>query len=129
MRFKNLKRSPRRNAKQIRPSKGYSLCKMISLGQNKKMGQKHAKNHSTITLQLFCAKNCSIKNQILEKRDNFENRPSCKGYRPCKDYSLCKMISLGQILKLPKICEKHSTITLELVVAKHHSKKHQILKK
>ena len=38
------------------------------------------------------------KHQIFKKCDEFENRPSCKGY------SLCKMISLGQKLKMPKSC-------------------------
>ena len=46
--------------------------------------QKHAKNHSTTTAQLFCVKNGSKKQQILKKWDKFENRPSCKGYSPCK---------------------------------------------
>ena len=40
------------------------------------------------------------KNQILAKWDNFENRPSCKGY------TLCKMVSLGQKFKWQKKCEK-----------------------
>ena len=38
------------------------------------------KTISTGTLELFCAKNHSKKHQTLEKCDNFENRPSCKGY-------------------------------------------------
>ena len=70
---------------------------------------KHAKNYSTRTVELFCAKSGSKKHQIFEKWDNFENRPPCKGYRNCIDasyvdvhgYSLCKMASLGQKLKMP----------------------------
>ena len=38
----------------------------------------------------FVQKNGSKNHQILEKWDNFENRPSSKGYSPCKGYSLCK---------------------------------------
>ena len=76
---------------------------MVSFGQNFKM-QKHAKNHSTRTLDLFCAKNSLKKHQIFEKGENFENRPSCKGYSPCK--GLCKMVSFGQKLKMPKTCQK-----------------------
>ena len=50
-----------------RPScKGYSLCKMVSLGQKLKM-PKHAKNDSTRTLELLCAKKRSKKHQIFEK--------------------------------------------------------------
>ena len=38
----------------------------------------------------------------MEKEDDFENWPSCKGYSPCKGYILCKMGSLGQKLKMRK---------------------------
>ena len=38
----------------------------------------------------------------MEKEDDFENRPSCKGYSPCKGYSLYKMGSLGEKLKMRK---------------------------
>ena len=68
--------------------------------------QKHSKNHFTRTLEVFCAKNRSEKNKKIEKWENFENRPLCKGYSPCKSYSLCKMVSLGQKLKMSKTCEK-----------------------
>ena len=51
------------------------------------------KNHATRLFELFCAKNRSKKHQILEKGDNFENQPSCKGYSPCK---VREMVSLGQ---------------------------------
>mgnify|MGYP007094275826 CR=1 FL=1 len=92
--------------------------------------QKHVKNHSTRILELFCAKTCSKKHQILEKWDKFENRPSCKGYSPCKGYSLCKMVSLGQKLKMPKTWKKnHSTRILKLFCPKNRSKKHQIFEK
>ena len=80
--------------------------------------QKHAKNHSTRTLQLFCAKNRSKKHQIFQKWDNFENRPSCKGYSPCKVYSLCKMLSFGQKLKMPKTCEKPFYKNIRIVLCK-----------
>ena len=80
--------------------------------------QKHAKNHSTRVLRLFCAKNRSKKHQIFKKWKNFENRPSCKGYSPCKDYSLCKMVSLGQKLKMPKTCEKRFYKNIWVVLCK-----------
>ena len=51
-------------------------------------------------LHSFFAKTRLKKQQIFEKRDNFENRPSCMGY------SLGKMLSLGQKLKMPKRCDK-----------------------
>ena len=73
--------------------------------------QKHAKNHSTIILELFCAK-------IFKKWDNHENEPSCKGYNPCKGYSLCKMVSLGQKLKMQKTCEKPFYNNIRVVLCK-----------
>ena len=79
--------------------KGYSLCKIVSLGQKFKI-KKHAKNDSLIMLDLFCAKNRLRKHQMFEKWDDFENWPSCKG---C---SLCKMVSLGQKLTFKKTCDK-----------------------
>ena len=60
---------------------------------------------------------------MFEKLDNFENRPSCKGY------SLCKMVSLGQKLKMPKTWEKKSCKIISLICAKNQSKKHQIFEK
>ena len=62
---------------------------------------------------MFCAKNRQKKHQIIEKYDNFENRPYYKGYSPCKGYSVCKMVGLGPKLKMSKTCEKlfHKNIT------------------
>ena len=51
-------------------------------------------------LDLFFAKNQLRKHQMFEKWDDFENRPSCKGY------SLCKIVSLGPKLKFKKTCDK-----------------------
>ena len=51
-------------------------------------------------------KNGSKKHQILEKWDNFENRPSCKGYSPCKGSSLFKIVFFGQKLQMLKTCKK-----------------------
>ena len=92
-------------AKAIAHAKSIAFGKWSVWVKNLKC-QKHAKNHSTRLLELFCAKNRSKKHQILKKWDNFKNRPSCKGYSPCKVYSLWKIVSLGQKLKMPKTCEK-----------------------
>ena len=85
-------------------------CAKWSVWVKNSNGQKRAKNDSTSTLELFCAKNRCKKHQIFEKWDHFENRPSCKGYR------LCKMVSLGQNLKWPKTFKnrfyKHVRIVL-----------------
>ena len=50
--------------------------------------QKHAKNDSTGTVELFCAKNRWKQHRIFEKWDHFQNRPFCKVYSPCKMGSL-----------------------------------------
>ena len=95
-----------------RPScKGYTLSKWSLWLKNSK-GQKRAKNDSTSTLELFCAKNRCKKHEIFEKWDHFENRPSCDGYR------LCKMVSLGQKVKRPKTCEKRLYKHVRVVLRK-----------
>ena len=73
---------------------------------------KHVKNHSTRPVEVFCEKNGSKKRQILEKWDNFENHPSCKGY------SLCKMVSLGQKSQTRKLCEKPVYKHIKFVLCK-----------
>ena len=108
--------------------KGYSLCKMVSLGQKLKMPKTCDKPfYKIIRVVLF--KKRSKKHHIFKEWDDFENRPSCKGYSPCKEYSLCKMVSLGQKLKRPKHAKNHSTRILKLFCAKNCSKKHQIFEK
>ena len=80
--------------------------------------QKHAKNDSTRTLEWFSVNNRSKKHQIFEKWEDFENRPSCKGYSPWKGYSLCKMVRLGQELKMPKTCEKRFYKNIRVALCK-----------
>ena len=80
---------------------------MVSLGQKFNKDKKHAKNPSTRTLELFCAKKAlEKKNQIFDKSDNFKKRPSSKSYSTYKGYSPSKMVSLGQKLTNAKTCEK-----------------------
>ena len=80
--------------------------------------QKDAKNDSTRTLELFCAKNRSKKHQIFRKWHDFDNPPSYKGYSPCQGYSLCKMVSLSEKLKMPKRCEKLYYKSIKVVLWK-----------
>ena len=94
-----------------------------SVWVKKSNGQKRAKNDSTSTLELFCAKNRCKKHQIFEKWDHFENRPSWKGYR------FCKMVSLGQKFKWPKTCEKIFYKHVRVVLWKNRCIKHQIFEK
>ena len=98
--------------------------------------KKHVKIHSTNHLQLFhfaskikIPKNmsksilqifysCSVqkpapkKNQIFEKWEHFENRPSCKGYSPCK------ILTLPQKLKFQKTCQNPFYKSFTVVLCK-----------
>ena len=86
-------------------------------------GKKRAKNDSTRTLDLFCAKNGLKKHQIFEKWDHFEIQPSCKGYR------LCKMAVWVKNSNGQKRVKKYSTSTLELFCGENRCIKHQIFEK
>ena len=106
-----------------RPScKGYSLCKIVSLGQKVKF-KKHAKNDFLIMLELFCAKNRLREHKILGNWDDFENRPSRKGY------FLCKTVSLGQKLKFKKTCEKRFFNHVSVVLCKKQLERTQNTRK
>ena len=94
-------------AKTLAHAKAIVLMQNGQLKVKIKKCQKHEKNPSTVTLQLFCAKNRSKKHQILEKWDRVLKIGHLeKGLRLCKAYSLCEMVRLGQKLKMPKTCEK-----------------------
>ena len=54
-------------AKAIAHAKAIAFAKWSNWVKNYKC-QKHAKNHSTRSAELFCAKNASKKHQILEKK-------------------------------------------------------------
>ena len=103
--------------KAIAHAKAIAFAKWSLWVKNLKC-QKHEKNDSTRSLELFCAKNRSEKHQIFESSDHFENRPSCKGYSSCKGYGLCKMVSLGQKLKMPKTREKRFYRNIKIVLRK-----------
>ena len=118
----------RPSCKGCSPRKGYSLCKMLSLGQQLKClktCKKHIYKHTRVVL---CIKTAG-KDKIFQKWDDFENRPSCKGYSPCKGYSLCKIVTLGQKLKWPKTCTKRLYKKTRVVLWKNRWKKHLIFEK
>ena len=66
-----------------------------SLGQSLKFEKRCEKRIFNHITGFLCKKRLR-KHQIFEKWDDFEKRPSCKGY------SLWKIVSLGQKLKLKK---------------------------
>ena len=82
--------------------KGYSLCKMVSLGQKLKLPKICEKRLFKYNTVVVC-KSASKKHLIFEKWDDNENGQK---WPLCKGYGVCKVVSLGQKLKWPKICEK-----------------------
>ena len=102
---------------EIPPScKGYSPCKILTLGQKTKF-QKKFQIHSTNNVELFCAKSRSKKHQIFEKWEHFENRPSCNGYSPFK------ILTLSQKLKFQKTCQNPFYKSFRVVLCKKRLQK------
>ena len=101
----------------IAHAKAITLAKWLVWVKNLNC-EKHAKNHSTRTLNCFCAKSRPKKRHIFEKWHKVENPPSCKGYSPCKGSSLCKIVSLGEKLKMRKTCEKPFYKNIKVVLCK-----------
>ena len=98
------------NCQKWPPSKGYRLCKIVTLGQKLKMHENMLKtflqmhkNMLKTFLQhiavVLCQKNGSKKQLILEKWEHFENGQK---WPPSKGYRLCKIVTLGQKLKMHK---------------------------
>ena len=104
--FKNGKNWPRR--------KGYSLCKMVSLGQKLKMPktcEKRLYEHIRVNV---CRKPLK-KTRNIRKKEHFENG---QNWPRRKGYSLGKMVGLGQKFKTPKRCEKQLYEHIRVVVCK-----------
>ena len=106
-----------------RPScKGYSLCKMVSLGQKLKM-PKIVENQFYKNIRVVLCKKPLQKTPNIREMGSFNNWPFYKGYTPCKAYSLCKMITLGQKLKMPKVSGKRFILKIgHLAKAIAHAK-------
>ena len=103
--------------------KGYSPCKILSLGQKIKL-PKTCEKRFYKHIKLFYAKNGSKKQLIFEKWEHFENGqkwPQCKGYSPCK------ILSLDQKIKLPKTCEKRFYKHIKVVLCKKRLQKKQLI--
>ena len=96
------------------PRKGYSLCKMVSLGQKLKMLKRCGKRFYDHISVVVCNKPLQ-KTPNIRKMRAFSKWPN---WPPRKGYSLCKMVSLGQKLKMPKRCEKRCFDHFIVVVCK-----------
>ena len=82
--------------------KGYSLSKMVSLGQKINLPKTCKKRFYEHITEVLSKKRLQKTLYIREMRRfwKLEKWPQCKGY------SLWKMVSLGQKIKLPKTCKK-----------------------
>ena len=98
---------------------GYSLCKMLSLGQKLKFYKTCEKRlYKHIIVALW--KNGFKKHLIFEKAQHFENDHN---WSQCMGYSLCKMLSLGQKFKFSKTCEKRLYKHIRVVLCKKRLQK------
>ena len=101
------------------PTKRYSLCQILTLGQKLKM-QKNMLERFYDTLQMFYAKNGSKKQLIFKKWDHFEN---CQKWSPTKSYSLCKILTLRQKWKMQKNMLKRFLQHVAVVLCKKQLQK------
>ena len=98
--------------------KGYSPCKILTLGQKLKF-QKTCQNPFYKSFRVVLCKKPLQKNTKYSRNETILK----VGHHACKGYSPCKIITLAQKLKFQKTCQIHSTNHLELFCAKNRSKK------
>ena len=113
------------NCQKWPPSKGYRLCKIVTLGQKLKMHKKLLKTFLQHIAVNLCKKRLQ-KHLILEKWEHFEN---CQKWQPREGYRLCKIVTLGQKLKMHKNMLKTFLQHIAAVLCKNGSKKQLILEK
>ena len=102
------------------PSKGYRLCKIVTLGQKLKMHKNMLKTFLQHIAVVLCWKNGSKKQLILEKWEHFENGQK---WPPSKGYRLCKIVTLGQKLKMHKNMLKTFLQHIAVVLCKNRLQK------
>ena len=99
--------------------KGYSLCKVVSLGQKLKMPKTWYKTLYK-HIRLVLCKNNPKKRLIFEKCDHFEN---WQKWPQCKGYSLCRKVSFSPKLKMPKTSDKRLYKQIRIVLWKKRLQK------
>ena len=109
------KREHLENGQNWPPRKGYSLCKMVSLGQKLKMPKRCQKRFYDHIKVVVCKKPL-LKKPNIGKTTAFGKWPKLATRQ--RLYSLCKMVSLGQKLKMPKRCQKRFYDHIKVVVCK-----------
>ena len=111
------------NCQKWPPSKGYRLCKILTLGQKLKMHKNMLKTFLQHIAVVLCKKPLEKTQLIFQKWHHFQN---CQKWSSSKGYSPCKILTLGQKLKFHKNMSKiHSTTSLQnCCVQKNRSEKH-----
>ena len=92
-----------------RSCKGYSTCKILTLGQKLKF-QKICQNPFYQSFRVVLFKKPLQRHELFEKWDRFENRPCCRWY--------CKILTLGEKLKLQKPCQNPFYKSFRVVLCK-----------
>ena len=111
-----LKISLRR--KGYSPCKGFSLWKMVSLGQKVKRPKTSVKRLYKNMRVVLCKKTAWKNTKYSRFETNLNISHPSKGYSPCQCYSHCKMVSLGQKLKMRKTCEKRFYKNIRVILCK-----------
>ena len=102
----------RPSCKGYSPWKGYSLCKMVSLGQKLKM-PKTCEKWFYKNIRVVPCKKPLEKTPNIRKKTRFWKSPIWGN-----GYSLCKMVSLGQKIKMPKTDEERFYKNIRVVLWK-----------
>ena len=104
------------NGQKLPLCKGYSPCKILTLGQKIKL-PKTCKKCCYKHIQVILCKKRLQKTAHIRKMGVFWKWPQYKGYSPCK------ILSLGQKIKLPKTCEKRLYKHIQVVLCKKRLQK------
>ena len=99
--------------------KGYSFCKMISVGQKLKVPKRCEK-------RLYDHIRADVCKKLLQKHLRFEKWEHYKNGQTStwrKGYKLSKMVRLGQKLKIPRRCEKRLYDLIRVVFCKNAFRK------
>ena len=111
---------------RLSPCKGYSLCKMVSLGQKRKMPKTREKLFYK-SIRVVSRKKTFLKTPNIREFRPFGKSAILQRLQPIQGYRLCKMVSLGQKLKMPKTCKKRFYKRVRDVLwKKNRSKRDQI---
>ena len=111
------------NGQKWPPSKGYRLCKIVTLGKNKKMYKNMLKMFLQHIGVVLCKKRLE-KTANIRKMRVFWKWPKCP---PSKGYRLSKIVTLGQKLKMHKNMLKTFLQDIRVVLCNKNGSKNQLI--